>query len=242
MLQSVRLQCLFLVMDNIPAGTSLTANRMPSFPSDSHTTFMNNNDEIIRLFLAVDLPCSLKFLLGTLIQNLASKDIDGLRTIPVYSLHVTINFLGNVPDSKIRIVESNLLRSAGQWQPPLIKLGAPGIFPETGIPRTLYLGVEENTHALRAIHKSIAEELEPLGIPKPRRTFYPHITVARLQYGTSRSECLRVIETLMSTKIDCDTEFPITTLNIVRSYLKQKRAQYIRLASIPIGTSLSTGA
>lgn len=214
---------------------------MPSFPNISDTILSNRNDEFIRLFLAVDLPCSLKSFLGTLIQKLASRSINGLRTIPLYNLHITINFLGNVHDSKIRIIESNLLRSAGQWQSPIIKLGTPGIFPEAGIPRTLYLGVNENTHALRVIHKSIAEALEPLGIPKPSRSFHPHITVAKLLNGPSRSEYLRVIETLMSTELRCDIEFPVTTLSILGSCLKQKGAQYFRLASIPIGGSFSTG-
>jgi RNA 2',3'-cyclic 3'-phosphodiesterase len=129
-----------------------------------------------RLFIALDLPEELRE--GIVAWGHRELTDPGLRPVPGESLHVTLAFLGYLPE---REIESLSRIVAGIGAPaPTIELGQPAAKPNLKRARVFALPVDSpDTVALQADleHKLVAERLyEP-----EKRPFWPHITVARVK-------------------------------------------------------------
>ncbi len=103
-----------------------------------------------------------------------------IRWVPPANLHITVWFLGGVDDEPVgRLFER--LRPSLETPGFGITLAGAGAFPSSGRPRALWLGVAAGGDSLRAIHRELADRLQPLGFEPERRPYAPHLTVARVK-------------------------------------------------------------
>lgn len=134
----------------------------------------------MRLFLAVDLPGTLRERLAALQSGLRQR-CDGWRWVRPEGIHLTLRFLGEV-DAERDAAGRAAWRAALRPLPPFrFSLGAIGRFPPTGRPRVLWLGVTEAGRG--GLLPDLAERLERAarncGFAAERRPFSPHLTLAR---------------------------------------------------------------
>jgi RNA 2',3'-cyclic 3'-phosphodiesterase len=138
----------------------------------------------VRLFAAVDLPDEARGRVAAALrpfrESLAAAGLDGaFRWVAPENLHLTLRFLGAVPDdAAARAIAA--MREPLAFEAPRITLGGLGTFPPRGRPRVLHVAVEEGVEALGALRDAVDARLSPLCRWEPEtRPFAPHLTLAR---------------------------------------------------------------
>jgi 2'-5' RNA ligase len=139
----------------------------------------------MRLFVAIDLPPEVRSAAVDAIARYRS-DLErraptlDVRWVPPHQLHLTLWFLGEVPDADVGAVRDAL--AAPLRQPALeLTLSGFGVFPPRGRPRVIWMGVAGD--GLPAVRHAIGERLAPLGIDPEARPFAAHLTVGRVRPG-----------------------------------------------------------
>jgi 2'-5' RNA ligase len=127
---------------------------------------------MIRLFAALDLPLRLRERLIAL-----GGGLPGARWVPEDNLHLTLRFIGEVPESSF----DDIAAALSAVRVPAFDLNPAGVghFERGRKPTMLWAGVEPNP-TLVQLHDSIESALRRAGVKSDDRRFQPHITLARL--------------------------------------------------------------
>jgi len=127
-----------------------------------------------RLFVAIDLPESIKRLLVDL-----DPQIRGVRWIEPDKMHLTLGFFDNVADAVDLTFREKLSAIVfGAFFLPIIGVGT---FPPKGKPTIIWIGVGRGHPHLFQLHKRVQEAALGAGIEPELRPFHPHVTLARCQ-------------------------------------------------------------
>lgn len=128
----------------------------------------------MRLFVALDLPSSLKERLASLVGG-----IPGARWVAPENYHLTLRFIGEVPPH--RAEEVDLALAGVRAREFSLSLAGTGTFSRNGSKRgsSLWIGVERNPQ-LEHLQNKIETALQRAGLDPERRRFAPHVTLARL--------------------------------------------------------------
>jgi 2'-5' RNA ligase len=126
----------------------------------------------MRLFVALDLPWPLRDRLGGL-----ATGIFGARWVPRENLHLTLRFIGEVPNWRAEEVDLALHAIRGRSFP--LVLAGVGLFEKAGRVTALWAGVDR-CPALDHLQAKIETALQRAGLEPERRRFVPHVTLARL--------------------------------------------------------------
>lgn len=128
---------------------------------------------MIRLFVGIEIPEELR-------RRMAAVEmpIDGARWVPEENLHITVRFIGEVPED----VAEDLADALQRIRAPAfaVSIAGAGHFESGRRVRTLWFGVERN-ESLTALYEKVESALVRAGQPPEGRRFKPHVTVARLK-------------------------------------------------------------
>ncbi len=125
----------------------------------------------MRCFVAVELPRPMREEIGRLQSRITT---DGLRLVKAELVHVTIKFLGEVPQEKVGAVTEALGRvKAAPFPARVLGMGA---FPGRTV-RVVWLGLTGN---FQELYQNVEQALRPLGFPPEARGFSPHVTLGRV--------------------------------------------------------------
>jgi 2'-5' RNA ligase len=187
-----------------------------------------------RMFVALELPDGVRD--GVERWGAEALADPALRRMPATSLHVTLAFLGYLPEKEIGRIAAVLdgLESAA----PQVALRDPEQRPPRGRARLFALPVESpGAISLQAEleEKLVAERL----YEAEKRPFWPHLTVARVRpeaRGSKRP--MRVAEPPgpLPEKL-CERTFESVRVSLYRSELKPQGAHYIPLAHVDLSRS-----
>ncbi|HEY0113513.1 MAG TPA: RNA 2',3'-cyclic phosphodiesterase [Allosphingosinicella sp.] len=128
-----------------------------------------------RLFVAIRPPAAIRDQLLDLMEAIA-----GARWQDEDQLHLTVQFIGEVDRHLARDVDAAL--SAIRHPAFELSLNGLGSFDRRGQAKTLWAGVSPHG-PLKALHKKVDQALVRTGLEPERRTYAPHITLARLARG-----------------------------------------------------------
>src|SRR5205807_1485535 len=129
----------------------------------------------MRVFIAVDLPNELRKELGELERQLKPLT-DTARWVAPESIHITLKFIGEVPEKRAEDVDAAL--TGLTWKPFTITVRGVGFFPGNRSPRVFWAGMEAPT--MQDLAVELDSRMERLGFDKEKRAFRPHITLARV--------------------------------------------------------------
>jgi 2'-5' RNA ligase len=183
-----------------------------------------------RLFVALDLPDEVRA--GIVAWRREALADPALRPVAPESLHITLAFLGYLPEKEIpRLAE---IVGASGGRAVSIALGAPVQRPERGRPRLFALPVD--SPAAIALQAGIQEKLVEARLYEPeKRPFWPHVTVARVrreERGSQRPALVtRPPESLPK---DLLHSFLGVRVTLYRSQLQPLGAQYTPLAQVEL--------
>ncbi len=145
----------------------------------------------MRLFVAVDLSEDIREKMENVLKIF--KDFEGVKAVEKENLHITLMFLGEVPDRRVEVVKEKL-RDV-KTEPFKIRLKGIGYFPSQSSMRVVWVGVEEGRENLRGLSDMVASSLKSLGFKRDKE-FVAHATVARVKRMSSadKERLMRVME------------------------------------------------
>jgi 2'-5' RNA ligase len=177
------------------------------------------------LFVAADLPSPVQTALAAF-RDAADPAI--WRPVPDGALHVTLAFLGHLPEEAAETAAAVLDRAAGP-APRLVVAGPLLLPPRRG--RVLCAALGDPDGTLAALQRHVSDGLEAEGLYTPeKRPFRAHATVARLRSGA------RSPRDLAGGLAPEPLEFHADALTLYRSHLGRGGARYEplhRVALIP---------
>lgn len=135
----------------------------------------------IRTFIAVELGPSVIKRAGDLIDKLRVADAE-VNWVRPQQMHLTLKFLGDVPDTETPDICNVVSRAAAKFEPFEIVCRGAGAFPDIHRPKTLWIGIHDGAEELQDLHKAIDDALKAeLGYSREARGFHPHLTIGRVK-------------------------------------------------------------
>ena len=139
------------------------------------------DDKVVRTFICIDLPASVKTRIETLQRALRQIDAQVSWVKPA-NLHLTLKFLGDVASEQLSIVSDAVRRATSTCRPFPVTVSGTGCFPSPRNPRVLWVGIEPVSQALHTLHDCIETELSREGFAREAKRFQPHLTIARIRH------------------------------------------------------------
>jgi 2'-5' RNA ligase len=140
----------------------------------------------VRLFAALDPPDPVRRTLAARQAGLrrdAGRHAEEVRFTPVDRLHLTLQFLGAVPEERVGAVREAVAAAAAGARTLRLEVRGAGGFPDSRRPRVVWLGIEGDTEGLALLAADLGRRLAPLGFPPDGRPLAPHVTVGRSRSG-----------------------------------------------------------
>jgi 2'-5' RNA ligase len=128
----------------------------------------------MRVFIAVDLPDEIRDALRHVQRELHSLTTT-LRWVAPESIHITLKFLGEVPEKRLEDVNAAL--TGLTWKTFTVTVRGVGFFPGNRSPRVFWAGIEAPT--MEGLAEQLDTRMQRIGFEKENRAFRPHITLAR---------------------------------------------------------------
>jgi RNA 2',3'-cyclic 3'-phosphodiesterase len=181
----------------------------------------------VRLFVALDLPDELRRALADVIERLKPTCREA-RWVRPETMHLTLKFIGHAVEDgdtqKLDAVRA-ALASVRSEHPIELCFHGVGFFPDARRPRVVWCGVKGSPNLARVVGE-IEQALEPLGIPRDKREFVPHLTLARIESTRGADALARAAAELESRDFGSARE---TKFYIFESALKRTGAEYTKI-------------
>lgn len=191
--------------------------------------------EQVRTFIAVELNESIKAALTDLQEQLKVEAPKGsVRWVKSEGIHLTLQFLGNVPANRIEEIERALAQACAGFPAFSFSVGGLGCFPDARRPRVVWVGVQEETGTLKRLQKAIEDGMEKLGFPPEGREFHAHLTLGRTQQRASSGDVRRLGQLVEETSIGELGQMEARVVSLMRSDLRPTGAVYTQLAAVEL--------
>jgi 2'-5' RNA ligase len=183
---------------------------------------------MMRLFIALETPASVRDEIGRVRDDLASAGAD-VRWEPNARLHCTVKFLGDTRSENVPRIVDALTDLSRQIPAFRVVYSGLGCFPGRRDPRVIWVGMRDPDGGVGALAESIEETMERLGYTRETRTFHPHVTLGRVRGRLGISGLLGRMETL--TFESRPVLLPV--LHLIQSELRPTGSVYTTLQMFP---------
>ena len=188
-------------------------------------------EDVIRTFIAVDLPPNVLDAVGQISAQLQARLPDTpVRWVNFEKMHLTLKFLGDVSTENIGMVERILRSEAAKRSVMEISIGGIGAFPKMRHPRVIWIGVEAPPD-LFDLRRGIEDGVARLGYNYDKYEFTPHLTLGRISRKASASDVRAVGNVLHDFQVGFIGVARIEAVHLYRSDLQPDGAQYTCLYS-----------
>jgi 2'-5' RNA ligase len=176
----------------------------------------------MRAFIAIEIPRTIKTELIQVIDRLKSSRAD-VKWVKPEGIHLTLKFLGNIDQQKIKEVKEILDKVAKMQVCFEIRLEGLGAFPKPVSPRVIWAGVKQGAQNTINLAKNLENQLEKIGFEKEKRPFHPHLTLGRLRSGQNKG---KLVQLLKSSKFKSPSVIQATHVSLIQSTLTPGGAIY----------------
>lgn len=188
----------------------------------------------IRAFVAVNVPVALVEEVRAVQETLRERARDARMKVvwvPPPNMHVTLKFLGQLPEETVWSVRDLLSQRLAGWAPVALTVRGTGVFPDLDRPRVIWVGVHSDGDGdpLTELAAEVDRALETLGFQPETRPFHAHITLGRVKQGSSQ-DLLAELEEISFKHSECTVHEVV----LYRSVLERKGAEYTPLARFPL--------
>jgi 2'-5' RNA ligase len=183
----------------------------------------------LRLFIAIELPANVLAALNQVQHELQREPaLARLRWVRPEGIHLTLKFLGEMPEERRTDIEAAVSRAVTNVPPFDLHLGRVGRFGSRSSPRVVWIDVEGDIESLKRLQEQVEREVSPLGFPTETRAFSPHLTLARVPPERAR-EVAAPLEVAMSRLSVPAATMRATEVSLMRSQLQRGGAVYTQL-------------
>lgn len=175
----------------------------------------------MRLFVAIELNEAIKKELQAVQDQLAEFNRT-VRWAKPEQIHLTLKFLGEVPDQDTEGICQAAEEVASQCPPFELRLAECGCFPPRGPVRIVHVAVEDGEQTLQHCRDLCEEAYEKLGFACEVRPFSPHLTIGRVREDRTRGQLRSAIERASCKQLVQS----VNSLCVVQSQLHPQGARY----------------
>ncbi len=188
---------------------------------------------MIRAFIAVDIPDSLRQDLAALQSELRASGAD-VGWVKPENLHLTLKFLGDIEESQVEPLVLSLSKESVRLgsSPFTISLEGIGAFPKTTYPRVIWVGVNQGKEELEKLALGVERTCVDLGFAAEERPFSVHLTIGRVR---SKDRLAWLIKKLQVAEFRGSAPASIDRILLIQSTLSPHGPTYTPLAEIPLG-------
>ena len=177
---------------------------------------------MIRLFVAIDIPETIR----REVEGMG-RSIPKARPVPADQLHLTLKFIGEVEGSRLLDIHDALKEIV--LPKFFLSLKGVGTFPPRGTPRILWAGVTQADQTT-ALRNSIERTLARINIPRDKKKYTPHLTLARLK----NCPIHQLQQFLAGNAFMQSSEFSVEHFHLYSSQLTSKGALHTIESSYPL--------
>ena len=160
-----------------------------------------------------------------------------IRWVAPETMHLTLQFLGEVPQSQIPSIQEAISASAAGFSSIPVHIASVGGFPSFKKPQVLWLGISADKK-LKKLASQLQSALQPLGF-KPEKEYIPHLTLGRM-IRTANGEQQKMVSAVLarwqSVEIGQDR---MREVILYQSDLTQKGPIYTSLFRFPLKNVLN---
>ncbi len=176
-----------------------------------------------RIFVAIDISAEARRHVSDYITELREK-ISNVRVgweLPE-KLHLTLKFLSEIDETQLSDLTEAVDKTAKQISDFKLRVSKTGAFPSEKNARILWLGLEDESKSLQKLNEILETECERIGFIREKRSFKPHLTIARLR-EPHKSKGL--IEKHLQNEFESD-EFTVSEITVYESRLQKTGSIY----------------
>jgi 2'-5' RNA ligase len=183
----------------------------------------------MRLFVAIALPSETLQMLQALGRELQQIDAE-VRWVRPESMHLTLEFIGEVDEGRVAELAGALERSASTHSSFELRAAGLGAFPERGAPRVVWFGIADPEGRLERLQADVARACASVGLHPEERAFHPHLTLGRVQGKRN----LRPLADRIRIGSASASSFPVSRINLYQSTLRRSGAIYGVVREFPL--------
>jgi 2'-5' RNA ligase len=179
----------------------------------------------MRLFVAVEIDDHVRRVAAATAETLRVEIGPAVkaRWVPPDNLHLTVRFIGHVDDSRAPAVIEALIPTL-ELPPFDIEFGGCGVFPPSGPPRVLWIGLTQGLPSLASMHDAFNDRLRRLGYEPEDRPFSAHLTLARIKEAPKGAG--RIVRDALTQVALPLTQSRVTRATVFRSHLSPRGPRY----------------
>ncbi len=196
----------------------------------------------LRLFVALEPPDLVRRRLASLQERLkaaAGRHAGDVKWVPVENVHLTLQFLGAVPEERVEAVKAAVAGAAAGALPLHLEVRGAGGFPSARRARVLWAGVGGDVAPLGALVSALGRDLGILGFPPEERPFSAHLTLGRSR-DPRGAPGLAVA--LAQAADGPGAPWRASEVVLFQSHLSPQGPRYEPLARAPLGPADASGA
>ncbi|MHA1778703.1 MAG: RNA 2',3'-cyclic phosphodiesterase [Candidatus Heimdallarchaeaceae archaeon] len=158
------------------------------------------------------------------VQKELDKTNNALKLVNPEIIHLTLAFLGEQTDERVKEVEKILEEI--DFSPMKLRLQGIGVFPNMNYIRVIYTEVMGDVEILEGIHKSLKTKLKSKSFKLDSKPFKPHVTIARVKNVRNKENLRLTLNKFQSINIGA---MEITSIKLKQSFLRPQGPEYTTL-------------
>ncbi|MGH9967172.1 MAG: RNA 2',3'-cyclic phosphodiesterase [Pyrinomonadaceae bacterium] len=188
--------------------------------------------ETWRVFCAVGLPADVRGHLAEHINRLREAVPNSQASWSrAENIHLTLKFLGETKTHRIEHLSNAAAQAVEGLSPFQISLEGNGVFPKRGLPRVLWIGVEDESGKLARLYSRLEEACVREGFRNEQRPFSPHLTLARLRQPQSAQHLAAAHNAIRFGP----EQVTVSELLVIRSELSAEGSRYTVISRHALG-------
>lgn len=202
--------------------------------------FMSKNSELIRSFIAIDLPDevhrSIQEIVSLVSQRLKkqSPQLEStIRWVPQKNIHITLHFLGDIQKPILEEISRQTQLLTSHLSPFTLHVGGFGVFPKPERPRVIWIGVQTSQELIE-LHQQLSLIITNCGWTIDKKPFQGHITIGRIKDFHNANIRNDSSTTLLSLNKELSyniSKVNVSQIHIYKSILNPSGARYEKLFS-----------
>lgn len=193
----------------------------------------------VRVFVACEVPADVQRAIGEITDTLKKTSGDTVRWVRPEGVHVTLKFLGEVPQKKLPAIKMALQEAVVRHSPFSLELSNIGTFGGREGLRTMWVAIAGDVLRLEAMVRDVNLALAVVGFEPDRRPFRPHLTLGRVR-DTVPTRRRAELEVDVGRVQVPEVEWRTSQLTLMKSRLTPRGAEYDVIATFPLRMTAPT--
>ncbi len=178
----------------------------------------------IRAFIAVPIDQKIRVAVKH-IQDILKKTGCDVKWVNPQNLHLTLCFLGNIPEESLRGYYRAVQKSVSLSPSFKVSFQESGVFPGLNRPRVLWVGLNQGRKEITDLANNLYTFLGQASLPgsEKKERFSPHLTLGRVR---SRMEHEKLMNVFKENKDFYGGDMEIGEIHFIRSVLTSRGPLY----------------